>query len=134
MSPAALLLATAFAFAFPNEQGTRLLATGEIAKPEALRSAICGGTQQVSVQLERKQAEGPNTTSRQAPQNFAQTAGTVFQIVSGTVPPDAICVLTEDSFIDGATVVPLKRPPPNARCSNATYPQFQVEKHRPVVG
>jgi hypothetical protein len=36
MTAAALLLAVAFGF--PNEQGTRLLATGEIAKPEALRT------------------------------------------------------------------------------------------------
>jgi hypothetical protein len=42
---AAALVVLAVAFAFPNEQGTRLLATGEIATPEALRIALCTGGQ-----------------------------------------------------------------------------------------
>ena len=133
MSAAALLLA-AVAFAFPNGQGTRLLATGEVAKPEALRIALCTGVQQVSIQFERRQPEGRDTTSRQASQNFTQTAGAVFQIIGGTISPDATCVLTDESFLAGATVVPLKRPPQDARCSKATYPQFQADKGRPVVG
>jgi hypothetical protein len=133
MSAAALLL-VAVAFAFPNEQGTRLLATGEVTKPEALRIALCTGTRQVSVQFERKQAEGRDTTSRQAPQNFAQTAGSVFQIVSGTISADSTCLLTEEPFVSGATVVPLTRPAQTARCSKATYPQIQADKGRPVVG
>lgn len=133
MSAAALLLA-AVAFAFPNEQGTRLLATGEITKPEALRTAICTGAQQVAVQFESRQPEGRNTTSRQAPQNFAQTAGAMFRIVGGKVGNDATCLLTDESFLAGATLVSLKRPPQNARCSTAMYPQFQADKKRPVVG
>ncbi|HEY0283854.1 MAG TPA: hypothetical protein VGC23_00580 [Vicinamibacterales bacterium] len=134
MSPAGLLL-LAVAFAFPNEQGTRLLVTAEIATPEIFRTALCAGGQQVSVQFERKQAEGRNTTSRQAPQNFAQTAGAVFQIVGGgALSAGATCVLAEESFVAGATVVPLTRPPSDARCSKATYPQIQVDKGRPVVG
>ena len=98
MSPAALLL-LAVVFAFPNEQGTRLLVTGEIAKPEIFRTALCAGGQQVSVQFERKQAEGRNTTSRQAPQNFAQTAGAVFQIIGGaqSAPMRHACSLRSHS-------------------------------------
>ena len=131
---AAGLLVLALAFAFPNDQGTRLLATGEIAQPEILRIALCSGGQQLSVQFERRQAEGQNTTGRQAPQNFAQTAGAVFRIVGGTLSPAATCVLAEESFLTGATRVPLKRPPQDARCSKAMYPQFQADKNRPVVG
>ena len=78
---AAALLVLAVAFAFPNEQGTRLLATGEIARPEALRVALCSGGRQVPVQFERTQAEGRNSTGRQTPQNFANTAGTVFRVL-----------------------------------------------------
>jgi hypothetical protein len=130
----AALLVAALAFAFPNEQGTRLLATGEIAKPEALRIAICSNGQQVSVQFERRQPEGPKTTGRQTPQNFAQTAGGVFRVVGGSVSPDATCVLGDDSFLAGTALVPLKRPAQNARCSNARYPLFQSDKSRPVVG
>jgi hypothetical protein len=130
---AALLLA-ALAFAFPNEQGTRLLATGEIAKPEALRIAICSGGQQVSVQFERRQPEGPKTTGRQTPQNFSQAGGAIFRIVSGTVSPDATCVLGDESLLAGATLMPLKRPAQNARCAKAMYPLFQADKTRPVVG
>ena len=130
----AALLLVALAFAFPNEQGTRLLATAEIAKPEALRFAICSGGHQASVQFERRQPEGPKTTGRQTPQNFSQTRGAVFRIVSGNVSPDATCVLADESFLAGATMVPLKRPAQNARCSKATYPLFQTDKNRPVVG
>ena len=101
------LLAAALAFAFPNEQGTRLLATGEIAKPEAVQVATCSGGQRVPVQFERRQTEGPKTTGRQSPQNFAQSAGAVFRIVTGKVPPAATCVLADESFLAGATVVPL---------------------------
>ena len=55
---AAALLALAAVFAFPNEQGTRLLATGDVAKPEALRVALCSGDLQVPVLFERRQPEG----------------------------------------------------------------------------
>lgn len=133
MSGAALLLA-AVAFAFPNEQGTRLLATSQLANPEALRIALCTGAQQLAVQFEGRQSEGPKTTGRQTPQNFLQTAGAVFRMMGGKVNADATCVLTDESFLAGATLVPLKRPPQNARCSTAMYPQFQADKGRPVVG
>lgn len=128
------LLILALAFAFPNEQGTSLLATGEIAKPELLRVALCSGNRQISVQFERRQPEGPKTTGRQTPQNFAHTAGAIFRIAGGKIPADATCVLGDESLLANATVIPLKRPPQNARCSKATYPQFQADKDRPVVG
>jgi hypothetical protein len=131
---AAGLLLLALAFAFPNEQGTQLLVTADIAKPDALRIALCASGQQLSVQFERRQAEGRNTAGRQAPHNFAQTAGTVFRIVGGKVNPGATCVLAEEAFLTGATVLPLKRPSPDARCPKSQYPNFQVDKGRPVVG
>jgi hypothetical protein len=86
------------------------------------------------VRFERRQIEGRNTTGRQTPQNFAQTEGAVFQIAGGKVSPEATCMLAEESFLSGATLVPLRRPPQNARCSIAAYPQFQTDKGRPVVG
>ena len=133
MSPAALLL-LAVAFAFPNEQGTRLLVTGEIAKPEILPHGTLRRWAS-RLRLIRTQTAGRSkTTSRQAPQNFAQTAGAVFQIIGGTISPGATCVLAEESFVAGATVVPLTRPPSDSRCSKATYPQIQMDKSRPVVG
>jgi hypothetical protein len=130
----AALLVAALAFAFPNEQGTRLLATAEIAKPAAFQVAICSGGQRVPVEFERRQPDGPKTTGRQTPQNFAQTAGAVFRILGGNVSPDATCVLADETFVAGATVVPLKRPSQAARCSKASYPLFQADKQRPVVG
>jgi hypothetical protein len=130
----AALLILSLAFAFPNEQGTSLLATGDIAKPEILRVALCSGGQQVPVQFTRRQPEGPKTSGRQAPQNFAHTEGAVFRIVGGKVAADATCVLADESLLAGATVVHMKRPPQNARCSKAAYPQFQADKDRPVVG
>src|SRR5688572_9912701 len=130
---AAGLLLLALAFAFPNEQGTQLLVTAEIARPDALRIALCTGGEQLSVQFERRQAEGRNTTGRQASKNFAQTAGSVFRVVRGKLSPEATCVLTEELFLAGATVLPLKRPSPDARCPKSQYPAFQVDKGRPVL-
>ena len=43
-------------------------------------------------------------------------------------------MLAEESFLSGATLVPLRRPPQNARCSKAAYPQLQADKGRPVLG
>lgn len=131
---AAGLVLLAIAFAFPNEQGTRLLGTGDIAKPEALRIALCSGNRQVSVEFQRKQTEGRGSTGRQTPRNFADTAGAVFLVSGSTVPADSTCLLADDSFLAGASVVPLKRPAENARCSKAQYPEFQTDKNRPVIG
>ena len=133
MTSAALLL-VAMAFAFPNEQGTQLLATGEIATPQALRVAICSDGRQVPVQFDRRQPESRNSTGRQTPQNFANTAGHVFRIVSGTIRAGASCLIADEAFLAGATSVPIARPPETARCSKAMYPDFQADKGRPVVG
>ena len=133
MSPAALLV-LAVAFAFPNEQGTRLLATGEIARPETLRVALCAGGQQLSVQFERRQTEGRASTGRQTPQNFANVAGALFRVAGATLNAGATCVLADEAFLAGATLVPFKRPPPEARCAKTRYPEIQEEKSRPVVG
>ena len=133
MSPAALLL-LAVAFAFPNEQGTRLLATGEISKPEAIRVAICSGGQELPVAFERRQPDSATSNGRQTPQNFSNTAGAVFKIVKGSIGADATCLLADEAFSAGATPVPMTRPPATARCSKAMYPDFQADKSRPVVG
>ena len=133
MTPAALLL-VAVAFAFPNEQGTHLLATREIATPQALRVAICSDGRQVPVQFDRRQSEGRNSTGRQTPHNFANTAGYVFRVVSGTIGADASCLLADEAFLAGAMSVPIIRPPETARCVKAMYPDFQADKGRPVVG
>ena len=132
MAAAGVLLA--LAFAFPDVQGTRLLATSEMEKPEMLRVALCSGSQRLVVQFERRQPDGPNSTGRQTPQNFDRTAGAVFRIVNGAIGADAICVLTDETFLSGGTLIPLKRPPRTARCSTARYPEFQADKGRPVVG
>jgi len=130
--PAALVLAVAFAF--PNEQGTRLIATGDIARPESLRVALCSGGQQRSVQFESRQAEGLSSSGRQTSGNFANVAGAVFRVDGPDVSSGATCVLADDAFLAGATLVPFTRPPSDARCSKAKYPQIQAEKGRPVVG
>lgn len=133
MTPAALLL-VAVAFAFPNEQGTQLLATGEIATPQALRMAICSDGRLVPIQFDRRQSEGRNSTGRQTPQNFANTGGFVFRIASSTISADASCLIADEAFLAGAISVPIARPPGTARCAKAMYPDFQADKGRPVVG
>jgi hypothetical protein len=132
MMPAALLVAVAFAF--PNEQGTQLLTTGEIATPQALRVAICSDGRQVPIQFDRRQSESRNSTGRQTPQNFPNTAGYVFRTVGGTIPPDASCLVADEAFLADAMSVPIARPSETARCAKAMYPDFQADKGRPVVG
>ena len=131
MAAAALVLAVAFAF--PSQDGTRLLTTGEIADPSVLKTALCRGGQRLSVQFERRQSEGKASTGRQTPSNFDNTAGAVFRLDGASVNADAACLLADESFLAGAAIVPLKRPPSNARCSKAQYPLFQAAKSRPVV-
>jgi hypothetical protein len=134
MNAAALLL-TAVAFAFSDEQGGRLLATGDIANPHRLSIALCtGATQPVSIEFDHTQTEGQNSTGRQSPQNFERTGGTVFRITGVKVSSGSTCVVTEQSFLAGATLVPIQRPPDSARCSKASYPQLQEDKGRPVLG
>ena len=131
---AAALLVLAVAFAFPNEHGTRLLATSDIPGPEALRVALCTGGQQLPIQFERRQAEARASSGRETPQNFSNTAGAVFRVTSGSLNASATCVLADEGFLAGATLVPFRRPPQDARCSKAKYPQIQADKNRPVVG
>lgn len=122
------------AFAFADETGGRLLSTADISKPEALRTAICTGDRRVAVRFDRGQAESTNSNHRQAPHNFAHTAGATFRIVDGKVDPDATCFLAVDSFIAGTTPVPLRRAAEQNRCSRDLYPHFESAKSRPVVG
>jgi hypothetical protein len=132
MTPAAAIV-LAVAFAFGNQDGSRLLSTGEMAAPEVLRTGICAGGQRVTVQFEGRQADGKDGTGRQTPGNVANTAGTVFRVVGSKVDAGATCLLADETFLTGVTVVPLKRPTQGARCSKGHYPQFQAAKSRPVV-
>jgi hypothetical protein len=122
------------AFAFPDGTGSRLLSTDDISKPEALRTALCSGERRVTIQFDRRQTESTNSTHRQAPANFANTAGVIFHIVGEKVDPDATCFLAVDSLVAGTTSVPLKRAPEESRCSRDLYPHFESAKSRPVVG
>ena len=66
------------AFAFPDVAGARLLVASAVSQPESLKTAICGG-RRGPVVFERLQAERPGGTSRQAPRNFDDPAGSVFR-------------------------------------------------------
>jgi hypothetical protein len=134
VTAAAAAIVLAVAFAFPNQDGTRLLATGEIPQPNTLRTALCSGGQRLTVEFERRQAEGKDSTGRQTPDNFPHTAGAVFRIAGANVNSGTTCLLANESFLNGVTVDALTRPPHDARCSKAQYPLFQAAKSRPVVG
>jgi hypothetical protein len=43
-------------------------------------------------------------------------------------------VLADDTFLTGSALVPVTRPPENARCSKTDYPLIQGDKNRAVVG
>ena len=132
--PPAAALALAVAFAFPNPDGTRLLATSGIAQPNLVKTALCSDGQRVAVAFDRQQPEAAKSSGRQSPDNFGNTAGMVFLITAGEVRAGATCLLTDEAFLAGATAIALIRPPDVARCSKAMYPLFQAAKSRPVVG
>lgn len=120
------------AFAFPNDNGTRLLTPASIVKPEALRTALCAGSRRIAVQFERRQEESANTTGRQTPRNFANTGGAVFRIVGPPVESELTCFLATETLASTETDV-LAREPAGQRCDRRSYPQFQADKNRPVV-
>ena len=122
------------AFAFPHETGSSLLSTADISKPETLRTALCSGDRRVAVRFYRHQVESGKSNHRQAPHNFANTAGSLFQIVDGKIDPGATCFLAVDSFFAGTTLVSLTRAAEQSRCSRDLYPHFESAKSRPVVG
>lgn len=132
---ALLLPATAQAqFAFPNSEGTRLLATADIGNPEALRTALCSAGRRVTVEFDGRQLEGRNSSGRQAAHNFTNTAGSVFRITSEPIDPQVTCFLVTASFLSGTIDVSLKQAAADARCSRDWYPAFEAEKLRPIVG
>jgi hypothetical protein len=133
VTQAAAVLALAVAFAFPSQDGSRLLATGDLARPSTLRTALCTGGQRLAVEFERRQPEGKDSTGRQSSSNFAGTAGAVFRVIGAKANPDASCLIADEAFLAGTTPVPLRRPPQDARCSKAQYPSIQAAKSRPVV-
>jgi hypothetical protein len=121
VTQAAAALALAVAFAFPSQDGSRLLATGSIAQPAMLRTALCSSGQRLAVEFERMQPEGKDST------------GAVFRVLGANANPEASCLVADDAFLAGTTVIPLTRPPQDARCSKAQYPAIQAIKSRPVV-
>lgn len=133
MTQAAAALALAVAFAFPNQDGSRVLATGNIAQPARLRTALCSSGQRLTVEFERRQPEGKDSTGRQSSYNFANTAGSAFRVLGANANPGASCLVMDEAFLAGTTVIPLTRPPLDARCLKAQYPAIQAIKSRPVV-
>jgi hypothetical protein len=121
------------AFAFSNEEGSRLLSTADMARPESLRTALCSGGKRVAVRFERRQVEGNDSIGRQNPLNFAKTAGSVFRVEGANVESGTTCFLAAEPLIAGATIIELNSAPENARCSRNLYPSFQSAKSRPVV-
>lgn len=129
---AAAVLLT-IAFAFPNPDGSRLLATAKLDRPAALQTALCSGGQRVAVEFERAQPEGRNSTRRQTSDNFADTSGNVFRVVGASVGAGATCLVADDAFLTGTTQIALARPRAGTPCPRDWYPSFQAAKSRPVV-
>jgi len=121
------------AFAYPNEDASRLLSTAEIANPEALRAALCTGNRPLTVQFDRRQMESKASTGRQTARNFGNTAGAVFRIVGGSIDSTATCFLTPESLMIGSTAIALTRPAEGARCPRSHYALFETDKGRAVV-
>ena len=119
------------AFAFPNETGNELLATGNTSLPTSLASALCTGGGRFSVQFDRWQQESPASSGRQNAQNFAGTGGAVFR-VDGRIDRGATCFLASDALLAESMFLAVTRVD-NAPCPRNLYDRFEADRSRPVV-
>ena len=87
-----------------------------------MRTALCSSGQRLAVEFERTQPESKDSTGRQSSYNFANSAGAVFRVLGASANPGASCLVSDEAFLAGTTVIPLTRPPQDARCSKAQYP------------
>ena len=121
------------AFAFPSEDGRRLLANSAVRQPETLRVAICSGGRRIALEFTATQQEGNSTTGRQAPSNFKNAAGHVMAVTQSTVRPDDACFLPASSLLNGSEGLTVIDATGRPGCSPADLQRYAANRQRPVV-
>lgn len=117
-------------FGLPDQKGRRLLLVPNLARPELLKTALCGNGRRVTVQFERRQPEGAND-GRQTWRNFDTVAGNVYSVIRDSVDANAPCFLASDALLAGSTVLSIAAPDGSGACPQAG--RFATLRNRPVV-
>lgn len=117
-------------FGLPDQRGGRLLLIPNLARPELLRAAFCGGGRRVPVQFERRQVLRAND-GRQTWRNFDTLAGSVYSVLGNTVDPDAPCFLASEALLAGSAVMSVAAPEGSVACLQPG--RFAALRDRSVV-
>jgi hypothetical protein len=120
------------AFAMPDESGTRLIATAEIADPAAVRKALCSDGRTIPVRYDHRQSEREGANGRQVPSQFDQLAGDVFRVSRGHIGVTAACFLAGPGWMS-RTVVPVKAHEKNGACGAAIESRITASRKRAVM-
>ena len=110
-------------FGLPDQRGRRLLIVTSqsdrsraLARPELLKTALCGGGRRVAVQFERRQVESAND-GRQTSRSFDKLPGSVYAIAGTTIDSDVPCFLASDALLTGSTVLSIAAAGGSGACS-----------------
>jgi hypothetical protein len=117
-------------FAFPDEGGGRLLQISHLARPELLKTALCGGGRRLTLQFDRLQGASQND-GRQTGRNFDKLAGSVYTVLGNTIDPVATCFLPSEALLAESTILSIAAPGGPGACVQRQ--RFATLRARPVV-
>ena len=125
------------AFAFPNFDGTHLLAASDLPKAERVHDALCSDGSRVPVRFDRRQVERVDN-GRQTPYNFDKLAGNVFAVLQGQIGggQDAysvICFVASTSLLSSTTLLPVQHLTESTECAKDVRTRLASSRNRPVV-
>jgi hypothetical protein len=118
------------AFGLPDPRGGRLLVIPDLARPELLKAALCGGGRRVAVRFDRRQVERAND-GRQTGRNFDTLAGSLYSVLGDPVDPGTACFLASEALLDGSTILSIAPPDGSGVCLQRE--RFAALRDRPVV-
>ena len=117
-------------FGLPDQRGGRLLQMTAQARPELLKTALCGNDRRVAVQFDRRQNEGTHD-GRQTGRNFDKLAGSVYTVLGTNVDPAAACFLPSEAMLAGSVILSVAPPDGPGVCVQRE--RFATLRDRPVV-
>jgi hypothetical protein len=94
---------------------------------------LCEGNRRYAVQFDRQQPERAASDSRRTSHNFDNVAGSVFNVLQGTIERNSSCFLASDSLVASATVLALERPAASTECSAEARQRLSTWRSRRVV-
>jgi len=117
-------------FGLLDQRASRLLLMPDLARPDVLKTALCGGGSRVPVQFERRQAALEND-GRHTARNFNKLGGSVFMVRASGVDPSQPCFLASDELLNDSTVLSIALPEGRGACSEQG--RFTTLRNRRVI-